>query len=149
MERKQEILGQIKQLCSGQRYAVLSTLGDSGPYASLVAFQADEDCKHLYFATPRSTRKFVHMSGEQRVALLIDNRSNASGDTFSAVGMTALGVAEEVPSDKLDEVINNYLGKHPHMKQFVTSENVALMKVRVNMCYVVNRFQEVFELDMQ
>ena len=124
-------------------------MGDNGPYASLVAFQADDACKHIYFATPRATRKFANLMNEQRVALLIVNRANQSGVTFSAVGMTAQGTAVEVPESECEEILIAYLGKHPHLKQFVSSENVAFMKVAVDIYYVVNRFQEVFELDMK
>ena len=59
-----------------RRLAVLATQHEGKPYASLVAFAATDDLKTIIFATTRSTRKFVYLSSNPAVALLIDNRTN-------------------------------------------------------------------------
>jgi len=38
-----------------------------------------------------------------------------------------------------------YLAKHPHLKEFVTSPTCALVKIRVDVYYLVWRFQNVLE----
>ncbi len=147
MDRKQEIRKQIESLCRAQRYGVLSTCGAHGPYASLVAFRADDNCTSFVFATARSTRKFANIVAEQRVALLLDNRANEKKDTFGAVGLTVVGIARELDSEKRAAAVAPYLERHPHLREFVSSANVAMVEIRAETCYVVNRFQEVFELD--
>ena len=52
-----ELKQTIAELFSTQQLAVLSSFGNEQPYASLVAFAATEDLKHIIFATTRSTRK--------------------------------------------------------------------------------------------
>jgi nitroimidazol reductase NimA-like FMN-containing flavoprotein (pyridoxamine 5'-phosphate oxidase superfamily) len=84
------------ELLRGQRFAVLATDSEIGPYANLVAFWAAEDLSHIVFATLRATRKFNHLVTHPRVALLFDNRSNQDLDIGQAMAVTATGTAREV-----------------------------------------------------
>ena len=135
----------IRELFSSQKLAVLSSFGNEQPYASLVAFAATEDLKHIVFATTRSTRKYANLSTESKVALLIDNRTNEEQDFSYAVAATALGKAEEVLGPERESFLNIYLSKHPHLKEFASSPSCALLTVSVEKYYVVNRFQNVQE----
>jgi nitroimidazol reductase NimA-like FMN-containing flavoprotein (pyridoxamine 5'-phosphate oxidase superfamily) len=143
MNRNDDILSlkkTIQELFSGQRLAVLSSTGDGQPYASLVAFAATEDLKHIIFATTRSTRKYANLSSESKVALLIDNRTNEERDFSYAVAATALGSAEEVRNHERESCLEIYLRKHPHLQEFVSSPSCALLTVSVEKYYVVNKF---------
>lgn len=146
---KKELKEKIAKLFSQQKLAVLSSYGNGLPYASLVAFAATEDLQYIVFATTRSTRKYANLVTESNVALLIDNRTNTEKDFSYATAATALGRAEEVKEPEREYLINIYLKKHPHLKQFVTSPSCALLKVSVIKYYVVNRFQNVQELHIQ
>ncbi len=139
----------IADLFLGQNLAVLSSYGNKQPYASLVAFAATEDLKHIIFATTRSTRKYANLTSESQVALLIDNRSNEEKDFSYAIAVTALGMTEEVRDSERTSFLKLYLKKHPHLKEFVSSPSCALLKVTVQKYYVVNRFQNVQELHIQ
>lgn len=86
----------IRVLFRTQKLAVLSTHNSGQPYASLVAFVASEDLKHLYFATARTTRKYHNLDLDPRVAMLMDSRSNLDSDIHTAVAVTATGTSAEV-----------------------------------------------------
>jgi nitroimidazol reductase NimA-like FMN-containing flavoprotein (pyridoxamine 5'-phosphate oxidase superfamily) len=146
MDDISELKQTLSELLSTQKLAVLSSYGNEQPYASLVAFAATDDLKHIVFATARATRKYDNLSSESKVALLIDNRSNDEKDFSHAAAATALGNAEEVSSPQRESFLEIYLGKHPHLKEFVSSPSCALLKVRVQKYYVVSRFQNVQEL---
>ena len=148
MRRSSHLKKMLKELFSSQPLAVLATQGDGQPYTSLVAFAATEDLGHLLFATTRSTRKYANLSGESRVAMLVDNRSNQDADFHKAMAVTATGTAEEVSEQERDHLVRLYLSKHPHLEEFVTSPTCALLKVRVRTYYTVSRFQNVMELHM-
>lgn len=149
---KSEEISRVKQiladLFSHQKLAVLSSYGNEQPYASLVAFAATDDLKHLIFATTRSTRKYANLSQVSKVALLIDNRTNAEKDFSYAVAATVLGRSEEVGGSQKKEYLEIYLRKHSYLKEFVSSPSCALMTVIVEKYYVVSRFQNVQELHM-
>jgi len=142
---KAELEKAIKDLLASQQLAVLATQGGGQPYASLVAFAATGDLKHLVFATTRTTRKFANISEESRVALLVDNRANQDSDFHNAIAVTAMGIAREVNDRERGHFVKLYLTKHPHLQDFVMSPTCALLNVMVDRYYMVSRFQNVME----
>jgi hypothetical protein len=138
----------LRELFESQRSAVLATQQGGQPYLSLMAFAATPDLKKLIVATERQTRKYANLMAEPRVALLIDNRSNAPADLEEAVAVTVLGRAAEAPPGERDGLISLFLAKHPHLEAFVTSPTCALITVQVDTYVVVQQFQEVREVKM-
>ena len=141
-----ELRGKVRELLSGQPLAVLATHGSAQSYASLVAFAFTDDLTYLAFATSRSTRKFANLQSSQKVAFLIDNRSNRESDFQETTAATVTGIAEEVPPEERSRFLKLYMERHPSLLEFVASPTSALFRVRVDTYYVVTRFQEVMEL---
>ncbi len=137
----------LQELFAAQRLAVLATQGGGQPYASLVAFAASEDLKHLLFATARTTRKYANLvSADGKAALLIDSRTNQEDDFHRAMAVTATGVAATVEDDQRPRWLPLYLARHPHLEDFVTSPTCALLRLKVDCYYIVTHFQRVMEL---
>lgn len=141
METKDQIRKRIKALFASQKLAALSTQGDGQPYASLVAFYATDDLKHIYFATPRTTRKFANLKAHNRVAVMINNSSNRPSDFQRAIAVTAVGSAEELVGADKKQILKGYLAKHPHLEDFVRSPTCALVRISVKTYYMVKNFQ--------
>jgi nitroimidazol reductase NimA-like FMN-containing flavoprotein (pyridoxamine 5'-phosphate oxidase superfamily) len=139
----------LRKLLNSQPLAVLATQDRGQPYASLVAFASSDDLKSLYFATTRSTRKYGNLSGDSRVAMLMDNRSNKASDFRWAMGATATGRATEVGPGERESALDLYLAKHPHLKDFVQSPTCALCEIKVQTFFVVTRFQSVVEVHVR
>jgi len=135
----------LKELCTGQPLAVLATDAGSGPYVSLVAVAITPDLRRLYFATPRTTRKWANLAGNYRVSLLIDNRSNQVTDFSRAAAATVIGTAEELSGAELDTGLAIFLRRHPHLAEFTASPSCALFQVQIASIYLVTRFQNVME----
>jgi nitroimidazol reductase NimA-like FMN-containing flavoprotein (pyridoxamine 5'-phosphate oxidase superfamily) len=139
----------LKDLLDSQKLAVLGTHRQGQPYGSLVSFVATEDMKQLLFATTRSTRKYENLTADARVSLVVDNRSNQDADIHEATAVTATGRAEELGDADKEPFLRLYLDRHPYLKDFANSPTCALLRVRVETYYLVNRFQEVTELHVQ
>ena len=139
----------LRKLLDSQPLAVLATQNQGQPYASLIAFASSDDLKSLYFATTRSTRKYANLSGDSRVAVLVDNRSNKASDFRWAMAATATGKAKEVNARKREKALELYLAKHPHLRDFVHSPTCALCEIRVQTFFVVTRFQNVVEVHVR
>ena len=82
----------------------------------------------------------------EKVALLVDNRSNKASDFRWAMAATATGSATEVHPGQRASTLDLYLAKHPHLKDFVHSPPCALCEIRVQTFIVVTRFQKVVEV---
>lgn len=149
MDKKKQIRKQLGELFCTQSLAVLSTQSFGQPYASLVAFYATPDLKYIYFATPKTTRKFANLTRDPRVALLINNSTNQASDFHQAIAVTAVGNAEEVPESNRKIILGHYKAKHPYLEDFVRSPTCALLCVSVNSYYLVKNFQNVMELHLE
>lgn len=141
-------ISMVKKLFSSQRLAVLATQGRGQPYGNIVAFAATADLKHLLFATTRSTRKYANLSGEPRVAMVVDNRSNQESDFREGIAVTATGVVRELEGLEREERLKIYLAKHPYLEEFVASPSCALLQLEVETYYVVSQFQNVVEIQI-
>ena len=144
-----QLIQTLQELFSSQRLAVLATQSNGQPYGSLVAFAASGDLRHLVFATTRATRKFANLSGEPKVAMVMDNRTNREADFHEAIAATATGIVKEVEGSEKEEFLKLYLSKHPYLKEFATSPTCALLRLDVDTYYVVSQFQEVMELHIR
>ena len=131
----------LRDLFASQLLAVLATTGTDGPYASLVAFAANDDLNTLVFATGRSTAKFKNMLVHRPVSLLIDNRDNSPADFSAALAVTALGEAVETLGPERQRLRRLFLARHPDLWDFVHDPATALMQVKVRRYIVVDRFQ--------
>ena len=146
---KPEVIRQhLKALFESQNLAVLSTQSSGQPYASLVAFYASEDLKHLFFATPKTTRKFDNLKADGRVAVLINSSTNQIDDFHRAVSVTAVGTAAEVIGKERQPILDRYLKKHPYLEDFVRSPTCAIVKVSIKTYIMVKNFQNVMELHL-
>jgi nitroimidazol reductase NimA-like FMN-containing flavoprotein (pyridoxamine 5'-phosphate oxidase superfamily) len=143
---QQDIQKAIETLFSGQLLAVLSTSSPDGhPYASLVCVVAEEDLSGIYFATSRATRKFSNLTAEPRAAMLVDNSQNRKSDIYEAMAVTAVGTAQEISGPEAEAARSSYCRRHPQLESFVSAPTTALIRMEVNVYYLVNRFQKVME----
>ena len=122
--------------------------GQGQPYGNIVAFAATADLKHLLFPTTCSTRKYANLSGEPRVAMVVDNRSHQESDFREGIAVTATGVVRELEGLEREERSMIYLAKHPYLEEFVTSPSCALLQLEVETYYVVSQFQSVVEIQI-
>ena len=146
MTQYEEIKKEIRKLFSNQKLAVLSTHHSGQPYASLIAFVGKEDLKELFFVIPRTTRKFVNLSADSRVAILINSSMNIDSDFHEAVSATALGNAKEINRSEKDNILSLFLAKHPYLESFATSPTCAVVGVTIRTYVMVKNFQHVMEL---
>jgi len=146
MEKPEDIQQRLRDLFNSQNLAVLATHNEGQPYASLVAFVATEDLRQIYFVTPKTTRKFANLSQDPRVAVLINSSTNQADDFHRAISVTAVGNAEEITGTEREQILKEYLAKHPHLEDFVKSPTCALVRVTPRSYYMVKNFQIVMEL---
>ena len=149
METNKQIRRRLIELFDSQNLAVLSTQQNGQPYASLVAFYADDDLKHIHFVTPKTTRKYANLTADSRVAIMVNNATNQITDFHRAISVTAVGKAKDVAGADKERILNQYLTKHPHLEDFVRSPTCALVGVAVESYFMVKNFQNVMELHLE
>jgi len=149
METNKQFRKRLGELFDSQKLAALSTHHDGQPYASLVAFYADDDLTHIYFVTPKTTRKYANLTADNRVAVMVNSATNQTSDFHQAISVTAVGKAKDVDGADKKRILTQYLIKHPHLEDFVRSPTCALVRVDVESYYIVKHFQHVTELHLK
>ena len=149
METNKQFRKRLGELFRSQNLAALSTHHAGQPYASLVAFYTTDDLKHIYFVTPKTTRKFANLTADNRVAVMVNSSTNQTSDFHQAISVTAVGKAEEVAGTDKELIFSQYLAKHPHLEDFVRSPTCALVRVVVDSYFMVKNFQNVTELHLK
>ena len=149
MEANEQFRKLLEELFGSQSLAALSTHHDGQPYASLVAFYADEDLKHIYFVTPKTTRKYANLTADNRVAIMVNSATNQIADFHRAISVTAVGKAKDVADADKERILTQYLAKHPYLEDFVRSPTCALVGVAVESYFMVKNFQHVMELHLE
>jgi len=149
MQTNEAFRKQLNELFRSQNLATLSTQNEGQPYASLVAFHADNDLKCLYFVTPKTTRKFANLAANKKVALLVNSSANQAADFHQAISVTAVGEADEVLGEEKESILGQYLARHPHLEDFARAPTCALVQVSVESYYMVKNFQNVTELHLE
>ena len=145
METSAEIQNRLRNLFESQKLAVVSTQTGGQPYASLVAFVATDDLRHIFFVTARTTRKFSNLTSDSRVAVLINSSINQESDFHEAISITVTGTAEEIMDSERADILDLYLSKHPYLEDFARSPSCAVIKVAAKSYYMVQNFQNVME----
>jgi nitroimidazol reductase NimA-like FMN-containing flavoprotein (pyridoxamine 5'-phosphate oxidase superfamily) len=148
MDSFQGTFAVLRDLFARQRLGVLATYGPDHPYTSLVAVCADEDLRHLYFVTPRATRKFHNLEADARVAMLVDSRAEDDLDFHGAAAATAVGTARELTGRERVARLELFLRRQPQLRRFAGSPTTAFVELTVQTYYVVTRFQNVAELHL-
>ena len=145
-EQEPEVRRLLQRLFRTQKLAVLATGSEAGPYCCLVAVAASSDLGELFFVTPRPTRKYRNILADPRVCLLMDSRSNSEADFEHAVAVTVLGSAAEADTEQARGMLARYVERHPHLAEFASSPQCALVRVQVDRYVIVQHFQRVSEL---
>ncbi len=133
----------VGALLKSQKFAVLATGRDGEPYGSLVTFAVAEDLKVLYFPTRLDTQKCRNLLAQPRVALVVDNRSNAESDLDQAMAVTVIGEAAVLEGERKGAALGIFSDRHPYLAEFAADPACALVQVRVDRCVVVSQFEAV------
>lgn len=141
-----DVPGKLRALDSSQLHAVLCTVGEGSPYASLVAYALTPGLEGIVFATPKDSRKYRNILENGKVCLLIDTRSNTGFDYLGAEAMSVEGTARPVRKGKRrDELSRIFTLKHPGLSDFVLADETAVVFVEIERCVHVTQFQKVTE----
>ena len=110
-----------------------------------MAYVHTPDLKNLAVATGSATRKFINITHESRVSLLVDTSDNSEADFHLAESLTIIGTASPVGASKAEYLREIYLERHPYLRDFLSSPSTVLIKIEVRHYLLVTRFQNVME----
>ena len=150
MNQKNRISEKIEELLGQCLLAVLATDSSGSPYTSLVGFIAGEDKKTLFFPTYTDTSKYLNITENPHVSLLIDSRKNRLEDFEKASALTVMGTASRVTEGmESAHIASLYLRKYPGLERFIYNAGCAFIQVKVAKYILVAGFHDVHELKVK
>lgn len=116
---------------------VVATLGPNGtPQAAVVAVLATE-LGEVIFACERGSRKFANIQRRPEVALVI-------GWDSDEITVQCEGIADEPAGADRERCLKCYLGQFPREERLVQSQQLALVRVRMNWIRYADTRRESF-----
>jgi general stress protein 26 len=137
---KKSIKEKFSNLLKNQRFAVIATQDKNEPYTNLVSFLVSNDFKKIYFPTSKKTKKFQNLSANSKISILIDNRGNRPIDVKNAMVVSGTGITKEIKENKVN---NEFLKKHPYLKNFINSSNSVMIEISIEKYIIVDNFENV------
>jgi nitroimidazol reductase NimA-like FMN-containing flavoprotein (pyridoxamine 5'-phosphate oxidase superfamily) len=124
------MLDQMKTLAKSKTVCVLATVAGSKPYCSLMAYATDEECREVYMATQRGTKKFRNLTENASVSLLIDTRETLPRSQAQALTVEGVCAPIDDPARK-DRARSRLLEKNPHIEDFLAHPECVLLRVEI------------------
>jgi nitroimidazol reductase NimA-like FMN-containing flavoprotein (pyridoxamine 5'-phosphate oxidase superfamily) len=128
-------------------FGILATSGMEYPYTSLVTIIISDDSHYLVFPTLRETRKYTNLLHDAHVSVLLDNRSTSGKDFKKLYALSVLGTAREIVDSMLTACKEQFLQRHPHLSDFLSLPQTALIQVTFAKLILVEEFEKIREFD--
>lgn len=124
---------QIRDLIRENKFCVLATVSEGEPHCSLMSYATDDDCKEIYMATLKNTKKYRNLSINPSVSLLIDSRTTAGLDGHVQTrALTVHGTFLSGMGEQKGEALKKALmDRHPDLKDFFTNPAAEVIVVKV------------------
>ena len=121
----------LTTLFEAQHVAVLITLGDDWPTATLQAFGETEDLD-LIFIMNESADKFQNLLKRPKATVLIDTRDTGDIATFRVTRAVVQAVAHDVKrdSDEWNSLKATFLKKNPFEAPFFNAPTLRMIRLK-------------------
>jgi len=129
MDQQAEV--QLADLIGGQRWGCLATLDENRPYASYVAYVAEDDFSAFLIHISRLAPHTQNLLADSRAALAITEQDHASGDpqTLARVSIQGRVMAVGRDSPGYPQARTHYLQRLSTAEQLFTFSDFILFRL--------------------
>lgn len=108
----------------------MATAVNGAPHCSLMSYAANNECREIYMATLKDTKKYRNLVANPAVSLLIDTRDlDPKGKTRA---LTVTGVFQAIENDqRITEIRETLLAKHSDLKDFFNNPDARIVMIKV------------------
>lgn len=119
----------IQKMILENKVCVMATVADGAPHCSLMSYATNNNCREIYVATLKDTKKYRNIIVNPSVSLLIDTRdAKPKGKTRA---LTITGVAQTIDNDKkIAEIRKALFKRHPDLKDFFNNPDAQIFMIR-------------------
>jgi nitroimidazol reductase NimA-like FMN-containing flavoprotein (pyridoxamine 5'-phosphate oxidase superfamily) len=138
---KKSAMKDIEEVLRNGRTCVLATAGPDAPHTSLMVYVAASDCRTLYLATRRETRKYRNLMENPGVSILVDTRCEDPLENVRA--LTVSGTAREISDAKALKSVRELFGaKHSGLTDVLDAPDSAFVAVSIQSFQLLSGVRE-------
>jgi general stress protein 26 len=124
-----EMRSDIQKIIQENKVCVMATAADGVPHCSLMSYATGHNCREIYMATLKNTKKYRNLIANPTVSLLIDTRDTDSKGNTRA--LTVTGVLQSVDDKKTEDIRDVLIQKHPDLKNFFSDPEARMIVIKV------------------
>ncbi len=123
----------IQELIQLNRTCVLATVSGVEPHCSLMSYATDDDCREIYMATSKETKKYRNMTANPHISLLVDSRQDvAAGPAAPVRALTIAGTFQkDVDEKKAADIRERLFRKNADLRKIFDNPDTAIIVVRI------------------
>lgn len=136
----------IRELMKAGRTCVLATVSGKEPHCSLMSYATDDDCREIYMATRRDTKKYRNLAANPSVSLLIDSRATGGKNPTSPTrALTVTGIVKSGVDEKRKKAVREMLCKHhPDLIDFFNDPSLEMIVVQVRALQLLDGITDAY-----
>jgi nitroimidazol reductase NimA-like FMN-containing flavoprotein (pyridoxamine 5'-phosphate oxidase superfamily) len=119
--------GDIQKMISENKICVMATVANGAPHCSLMSYATDKDCREIYMATLKNTKKYRNLIANPTVSLLIDTRDADPKGKIRA--LTVTGVFQTIDK-RTKEIRETLIKKHPDLNDFFNNPDTRIVVIK-------------------
>lgn len=138
----------IQKMIAENKVCVMATVADGVPHCSLMSYATNNDCREIYMATLKDTKKYRNLIANPTVSLLIDTRdASLRGKTRA---LTVTGIFQAVDHDKKIKAIRDTLIKtHPDLKDFFNNPDARIVVIKATALQLLDNVTDSYFEEVQ
>ncbi len=136
----------IQDLIQANKICVLATVWEGEPHCSLMSYATDDDCREIYMATHKETKKYRNLAANPSVSLLIDSRQD-TGKSPSAQtkALTISGkVQKNTDQEKMADVQKRLFEKHSALKKIFNDPDTEIIIVKISAVQLLDGITDAY-----
>jgi nitroimidazol reductase NimA-like FMN-containing flavoprotein (pyridoxamine 5'-phosphate oxidase superfamily) len=140
------MLDKMKEIIRKNDLCVLATASEGRPHCSLMSYVSDEEVTEIYMVSHRETRKYINITRNPEVSLLIDTREvNSRGRGGRIKALTVEGVYKPLNDPvKRDSVRLLLMEKNPGLMHFLDDPAAEIFSISLKSFQLLDGVQDVF-----
>ena len=136
----------IRELMKAGRTCVLATVSGKEPHCSLMSYATNDDCREIYMATRRDTKKYRNLVANPSVSLLIDSRATGGKNPkIPTRALTVTGTIQSGVDEQRKKAVREMLCKHhPDLIDFFNDPSLEMIVVQVKALQLLDGITDAY-----
>ncbi|MEE9913131.1 MAG: pyridoxamine 5'-phosphate oxidase family protein [Deltaproteobacteria bacterium] len=136
----------IQELIQANKICVLATVSGAEPHCSLMSYAVDENCREIYMATHKQTKKYRNLTANPYVSLLVDSRQeSASGPSTPTKALTISGtVQSDIDENKTADIRKRLFEKHADLKKIFNDPDTEMIVIKISAVQLLDGITDAY-----